>query len=136
LRRDQDDKRWKDTRAKVYKRDTRCRLLRVITPREYLELSRNAGPTRMTLMDPAHFKPVSSHPEFCYDVDNIVLLNRFSHEMLDSCKDPLSGKSITLEEREAWWKKILKSNKKQYEALIKKGLIEGEEDGRVSEQDS
>ena len=50
--------------------------------------------------------------------DNIILLNRFSHENLDSCKDPITGERISPQERDDWWRRLIGSE--QYDILIEK----------------
>jgi hypothetical protein len=55
---------------------------------------------------------------------NVVLLNRYSHGMLDDMKHPLTGDPITYEERQAWWKRI--AGDVQWDKLIK--LLDGNGD--------
>ena len=56
----------------------------------------------------------------CYDEDNIISLNRYSHENLDSYRDPITGKSITREEVNKWWVRLLKAYPPQWESFISK----------------
>jgi hypothetical protein len=49
-------------------------------------------------------------------IDNVVLLNRISHGWLDSGKSPINGKSITVEEKQAWWERIV--GKRIYARLL------------------
>ena len=123
MRRDSKDLKWKETRERVYQRDRSCRLCKVLTSQELAVLKKNAGFLLNTL-DPAHYLPVSTHPELCYKSYNICLLNRFSHTMLDSCKHPITGQSITKEEVNNWWVRILKGDQAQYNYLREKGLVE------------
>jgi len=106
-RRDKNDEQWKLTRASVFTRDNMsCRLLRVITPQEAIILKKNAGKALLTL-DPAHVVAVSIAPHMCYDVDNIVALNRYSHSMLENSFNPITGDRIAAEDEENWWKRII-----------------------------
>jgi hypothetical protein len=106
-KRTNEDIRWQEVKEQVFKRDKGCcRLLRIVSARDFLILQKNARGA-LKLLDPAHVFAVGSHPELCYEIDNVVVLNRFSHECLDSCKDPITGERITFEERELWWEKIL-----------------------------
>lgn len=74
------------------------------------ELSDNAGWLIKTV-DGAHYKSRSRYPFMIYYSDNVVPLNRFSHSMLDQCRDPISGELISKEEQEGWWELILGEEK-------------------------
>lgn len=106
-RRDKDDLRWQELKKKVRKRDgNRDRILKIASAKEAMALKRFAPPVALRTLDNAHLKPVGRYPYLCYDSDNVYLLNRWSHENLDSCRNPFTGKSITYEEREEFWKRI------------------------------
>lgn len=123
-RRDQNDIQWKKVKDIVRKRDKNiCRLIRILSIQEGFLLKKNAPFEFLNKLDPAHYLPVGQYPEECYNEDNIVLLNRYSHSMLDSFKNPLNGKNISKEEVNKWWKRILENDKRQYDNLIEKGLI-------------
>ena len=118
MRRDSNDKQWQKAKKLVIERDGGiCRLLKILTIPEAMKLKRNAGGMFLNRIDPAHYRAVSERPDLCYDPNNIVCLNRYSHSNLDDGKDPLDGHSITSEEVEGWWRRILKGNRKQYEYL-------------------
>lgn len=121
-RRSSQDKEWQAVKEEVRKRDKGDRILRVITPLEYLMLKKNAG-YFLNILDPAHYIAVSDNPSLIYEKNNIVILNRFSHSNLDNFRDPITSQSITKEEAQKWWERILKGNKEQYEFLKDKGLI-------------
>lgn len=123
-RRDSNDAEWKKTKRIVSKRDKGvCRLMMVVSAGEGLLLKRNSQ-GMLSVLDPAHYLPVSIRPDLCYDPDNIVLLNRYSHNMLDYSRSPITGEFIDSSETKAWWKKILQGNTKQYKALQDKGIID------------
>lgn len=124
MRRGADDKKWQATREAVKERDQGVdRLMKVLTYKEGLIVKRKAGPMK-NVLDPAHYIPVSKRPDLCYDVSNIVLLNRYSHEALDSSRDPVTNEWISNKQVQAWWKRILKGDLEQYDSLKKRGLIE------------
>lgn len=106
MRRDSNDVEWQAVKKVVFARDRICRVIKILTYKEYLILQKNAG-SRLSVQDPAHFLPVSTHPELCYNSDNIFRINRYSHDNLDNCRDPVTGKPITREERDNWWKRII-----------------------------
>lgn len=123
-RRDSNDAEWKKTKRIVSKRDKGvCRLMMVVSAGEGLLLKRNSQ-GMLSVLDPAHYLPVSIRPDLCYDPDNIVLLNRYSHNMLDYSRNPITGEFIDSSETKAWWKRILQGNTKQYKALQDKGIID------------
>lgn len=123
-RRDSNDAEWKKTKRIVSKRDKGvCRLMMVVSAGEGLLLKRNSQ-GMLSVLDPAHYLPVSMRPDLCYDPDNIVLLNRYSHNMLDYSRNPITGEFINSSETKAWWKRILQGNTKQYKALQDKEIID------------
>lgn len=123
-RRDSNDAEWKKTKRIVSKRDKGvCRLMMVVSAGEGLLLKRNSQ-GMLSVLDPAHYLPVSIRPDLCYDPDNIVLLNRYSHNMLDYSRNPITGGFIDSSETKAWWKRILQGNAKQYKALQDKEIID------------
>lgn len=122
-RRDSNDEQWLVTKEVVHKRDKgKCRLFRVINAKEALILKKKAG-YRITRIDAAHFLPVSERPDLCYDPNNICSLNRYSHEMLDSFRNPITGAHISKEEALEWWIRILSTNKQQLKYLLDQNII-------------
>ncbi len=106
MRRDKNDKAWQKVKLEVSKRDEgKCRLVRIISIGDMYALKKNAG-QRLSVIQPAHIYPVSLDTSIMYEAANIVSLNSYSHSMLDSMKDPISGKSISKDEVYRWWKKI------------------------------
>lgn len=123
-RRDSTDKEWALTKKKVSERDkNRDRIQFILSASEYICLKRQAGPF-LSKIDPAHVIPVSKAYDKCYDPDNIISLNRYSHTNLDSCKHPITGKSITQEEVNSWWIRLLKANPSQWKSFVDKNYIE------------
>lgn len=101
------DAQWMGVQERVWKRDNaKCRLISLLSADDYRTLVQNSGGLHKVL-DCAHIKSRGSHPELKYEVDNVVLLNRFSHSMLDSGRHPLTGKACTPEERDYWWMRII-----------------------------
>ena len=88
----------------------------------------------MSRCDPAHVFGVGPYPHMCYNQKNVVLLNRYSHECLDSCRDPIRGTPISREERDEWWKKIV--GEELYECLEKEAYSRGDKYGAVQEEAS
>ena len=105
-KRGSDDQQWQALKLRVMQRDKGCRLMQILSPQMVMMLMREAG-GRVQILDPAHVFGVGPYPHMCYDDDNVVLLNRFSHEMLDTCHDPIAGKLIDKETRDNWWSLIV-----------------------------
>lgn len=115
-RRDSSDEKWARTKDRVRKRDKhKDRIFRCLSMKEALLLKKNAGKL-VTRLDAAHIFPVSLYPELCYVDVNIVLLNRYSHSMLDDFRDPVTGGSISKEVVYEWWQRI--AGEKQWKALM------------------
>lgn len=112
-RRDPNDQKWQKVKTEVISRDKSDRIFKVLNAVEALILKKKAKGF-LDCLDPAHIIPVSANSAIMYEACNIVLLNRYSHEMLDHCKHPITGECITKEEVNKWWVRILKGNKDQY----------------------
>jgi len=125
MRRDSKDQAWKSVKAQVAERDKVCRLSRILTVQEFIALRQRAG-SYLSQLDAAHYRAVSEMPELVYDPNNIVLLNHYSHSLLDDYKDPITGKPIDEETHNKWWERILKGNPEQYNYLLEKDLLRGE----------
>lgn len=106
-RRDRYDEKWQELKEIVRKRDRQDRLYKVLTVKEGILLQKYAPKKLLKILDLAHVFPVSVFPHMCYLPTNIVLLNRWSHENLDACKDPITGKPISKEIRDKWWIRLV-----------------------------
>lgn len=129
MRRDSNDLEWRKVKEVVKDRDKNiCRLVRILSISDTFFLKKNAGSLLYTV-DAAHYRPVSERPDLIYNPNNIVCLNRYSHSNLDDCKDPIDGHSISADDVERWWRRILRGNKSQYSYLEENGLLKGENNG-------
>lgn len=106
------DELWAEVKNFVYERDNqKCQLVKLLQDGNIFdmltELREEAG-SMIRIIDPAHIFPRSTHPQLKYDPDNIVSLNRFSHFMLDTFRDPISGKdNISNEDRLSYFETII-----------------------------
>ena len=131
MRRDSNDKEWTRVKKEVSDRDKGVdRIWRCLNLKEALILKKKGG-VLLEKKDPAHIIAVSENESIMYEACNIVTLNRYSHEMLDSFRDPVDGHNITKKEAVNWWLRILGTDKKQYndfmELLKSKNITFGEE---------
>jgi len=109
------DDKWKKISQFVKKRDSyNCSLLIKLSKKEQKELKKNAG-RFIRELDSAHIFRKSRYPHIKYNPEFIIILNRYSHSMLDSNKDPITGKSISKEEVKEWW--IFIVGEKKYNKL-------------------
>ena len=59
-------------------------------------------------LDCAHIKGKGSYPELNYDMNNIVLISRYFHTLLDQHRHPIFRHIITEEEKINWLKRAKK----------------------------
>jgi len=106
-----DDPLWQEVADKVWKRDkNECRLLsklKIDNPDLYLYFIKNNMKSLYTKLDLAHIIPRSQSRILYYEPSNIILLSRPVHSNLDTYHDPITGKAITKEEQEGWWRYIV-----------------------------
>lgn len=106
-RRDSQDKEWQAVKQFVYDRDKGTdRIVPVLRIQEAHDLRRNAGHL-LQILDPAHVVPVSKASSMCYDEDNVILLNRYSHDNLDHNRCPVTGRRLTRNQVHQWWARIV-----------------------------
>lgn len=102
------DIEWNNVVAEVFARDVnRCRAQRVFRVAEWQEFKMHAPRTLIATLDPAHVIPASKAGHMVYDVDNVVVMNRWSHDNLDHNRSPVNGKNLTKEEVHQWWARIV-----------------------------
>lgn len=114
MRRDANDLEWQACKKKVFELDDgRCCLCKCMTAKEALlfEKSLQGEINQTKIIDPAHYKSVSTNTDIMYDPNNVFCLCRTMHNRIDYMKDPYSGKPINLEEREAYWQRIINTRK-------------------------
>ena len=113
---EQVDQKWVCMRERVYLRDNQfCRLFKVLNQSEKEQFGANFGWKWKYILTPAHVFKVGSNPSIKYNEDYVVTLNLASHGMLDSGKCPITGKAISEQDVENWWKRIV--GEQQYNKL-------------------
>jgi len=102
------DEKWEQVRQKVFERDKgRCRLLSLLSYKEIDIIKNNDVNNLRAILDTTHIIPRSMSSNLYYNIDNLVLLNRYSHSLIDSYKHPITMLPITNNEREEFWIKII-----------------------------
>lgn len=107
MRRDKNDARWKQLKEAAYARDGGDRIWQVLncTQAAYLRQALQNHPMEVQLTC-AHIIAVGDDDRYCYDLNNVVMLNAFSHHALDNCCSPVTGNPIDKSIRDLWWWKI------------------------------
>ena len=79
-----------------------CRLMRLLSNEERMYIHYSSFGIDKKL-DVAHVISRAQSPTLKYDIENMVLLNRYSHTNLDRYRDPVLGVPISQETVEKWW---------------------------------
>jgi len=105
------DPLWQEVADRVWKRDkSQCRLLsklKIDNPDLYLFFIKNNMKSLYTKLDLAHIIPRSQSRLLYYEEENLILLNRVSHSLLDSYHNPITGEAINKVQRDEWWEYII-----------------------------
>lgn len=111
------DLKWKEIQEIVNKRDSKCRVLPVLSVKEY-GIIKYQLKGLSAILDCAHVISRAQAPqdELYYNPDNIVLMSRMFHARLDTYKDPVTDKFLTKEQRNHWWERIV--GKKMWNKLL------------------
>lgn len=106
-----DDPLWQEVADIVWKRDkSQCRLLsklKVDNPELYMYFIKNNMKSLYTKLDLAHIVPRSQSKALYYEEENLILLNRVSHSLLDLYHNPITGESINKVQHDEWWQYII-----------------------------
>jgi 5-methylcytosine-specific restriction endonuclease McrA len=109
------DEEWEEVRTIVWERDNgKCvfqnspffekglisKLLKEAT-------EDNGGRFLLETIDCAHIFSRASRPDLKYNPDNVILLNRYSHSLIDTMKDPITAEPLDRDSHERWWKCIV-----------------------------
>jgi hypothetical protein len=121
------DQKWEDLLKKLWERDADvytkgncirgdwqnyCRFWKCLTKDEksYVMEEHSIDFWLNKNLDGAHIISRSEDVSLKYDLDNVVLIGRLWHSLLDQYKDPLTRESINKDERMSWMLRI-KENK-------------------------
>ena len=100
------DLKWEEVRKEVFERDRVCQLSKILSEKEMKDASLFFI-TKEPILDCAHVFSRGAFPWLKYDVDNVVLLRREFHSLLDSGKNPLNGKPIEKKDTINFWIRII-----------------------------
>lgn len=106
-----DDSKWVQVCEEVDRRDrNKCRFLSKLlidNPGDYRYIIQTCPCTLIQKLDHAHIISRSESAGLYYEKDNIILLSRVIHSRIDQYLHPITGRSITSDERDSWWKYII-----------------------------
>jgi len=116
-----EDSLWSTVKDIVYKRDMySCRFEKILSFEELKLYEKNFPKFLREIIDPAHVFGKGAYPHQKYEVDNIMCISRAAHSCLDQNRDPVTGVSISLKEKNDWWKRII--GEAAYEKLRLKSI--------------
>jgi len=82
---------WEDTRNFAFNRDRECQLTACLTPEELKIVRQENGYQMMSsILDPCHILDKSTHKEYQYCPENIVIINRYFHTLLTEHRHPIT----------------------------------------------
>jgi hypothetical protein len=100
------DLQWEKVRRIVMTNDPNCSLFwKSLNFKEYY-LMKQKG-IENDVIDCAHLFGKGSHPHMKYLVENIILLPRSIHTLIDQNIHPITLEFLNQEERNDWWIKII-----------------------------
>lgn len=100
------DDQWVAVQKIVRDRDQSCRFVACLTLEE-AHLAKQNDVWAPSVLDCAHVFGRGSYPFLKYDVDNVVLMSRRFHSAMDTYRDPVTGKPMSDDQRDAWWRRII-----------------------------
>lgn len=95
----------------------RC-MLYLRLPEELKEALEEYASFLFDTIDMAHILGRGAYPHLRLDLDNVVMLNRYSHTMLDQYRHPITGKMQNKKTTLEWWKYII--GNEQFYRLMEK----------------
>jgi len=110
-------------RDKCFERDHGyCQAMALFNGTEYAKFTELSNGLEAKL-DAAHVFGKGAFPHMRYVPENVVMVNRVSHNWLDTCRSPVDGKQISVEEKNKWWKRIVGADRYEFlETISREGL--------------
>lgn len=97
------DPKWQSLRLEILERDKSCKLWMILTPEEKNHILHNYQDEFFLFkkfFDTAHIIPKSVNKSLYYDKNNLVLIYRYFHRLLDQYMHPVYRTHISNIERE------------------------------------
>jgi hypothetical protein len=110
---DDEDIEWKMLKEEIKIRDNfECRFYQVATKEERKVIDEILmNNPRLAVLDGAHVVARSKCKKMIYDNDNVYLLSRYVHGCIDGFIDPITKQSMSWEESQNYWIRIIGQEK-------------------------
>jgi len=105
------DWEWESLKEIIKLRDISCLFIKIATVQELSTLEKKEGWWLQKFTDGAHLISRAEAPSQIYNVNNVILLNRYIHSCLDQFINPLTGESMGIEGKAQWITRIMQENK-------------------------
>jgi len=105
------DYEWESLKETIKLRDMSCLFVKIATVQELSILEKKEGWWLQKFIDGAHLISRAEAPSQIYNVNNVILLNRYIHSCLDQFINPLTGESMGIEGKAQWITRIMQENK-------------------------
>jgi len=105
------DYEWEQLKEIIKLRDMSCLFVKIATIQELSILEKKEGWWLQKFTDGAHLISRAEAPSQIYNVNNVILLNRYIHSCLDQFINPLTGESMGIEGKAQWITRIMQENK-------------------------
>jgi len=111
------DEKWENVSTLIWKRDNfECRFIKILNEEEKQSFDKLVSNYQRENLEVAHCISRAKSKKLYYELNNLYLINYFSHRSLDEFRSPLTGEAITTKEVVYWWKRII-NNDNLYEWL-------------------
>lgn len=105
------DYRWEDLKKEIIIRDQSCLFIKIATYEELKILEKIEGWWLQKFVDGAHIISRAEAPFQIYNINNVILLNRYIHSCLDKFINPLTNEFMGIEGKALWFTRIMQENK-------------------------
>jgi hypothetical protein len=104
------DYRWEDLKEEIKLRDSSCLFTKIATMDELRILESREDWWISKFIDGAHVVSRAEAPSQIYNVNNVILLNRYIHSKLDQFINPITLEFMGLEGKALWFTRIMQEN--------------------------
>lgn len=106
------DYKWEELKEYIKDRDITCLFIKIATLEEMKILESKEGWWLSKFIDGAHIISRAEAPSQIYNKNNVILLNRYVHSMLDNFKNPITEEFIGEEGKALWFTRIMQENRR------------------------
>jgi hypothetical protein len=108
------DKKMQECKVLCMKRaDYKCEIWEVLTAEEK-NLVKPRIFKKLKELDPIHVISRSQSKKLYYNPENIIIGQRYFHSLIDSYKDPITLKNMTIQQRSNWFIRVIGKERWNY----------------------